>query len=146
MFSALYTSIHLPLAIWKPTPISSMSGGLGSPFLKSGSAYHVFWHTRNLLWHERASSFEKPIDLSEPSSREGLPDSCHFYTVSGSSLPDKTSVSSLFDQTKLQAMVSISDLFSRYWIWTIPSVISLFTAQKCCQVGLPNYPEQTCYG
>ena len=78
--------------------------------MKSGSAYHVFRHTRNLLWHERASSFEKLIDLSELTSREGLPDSCHFYTVSGSSLPDKTSVSSFSDQIKLQAKVSSSCL------------------------------------
>lgn len=33
---------------------------------------------------------------------------CHVYTVSGSSLPDKTSVSSLSDQFKLQAKVSSS--------------------------------------
>ena len=46
--------------------------------------------------------FQKELDFS---SREGLPDSCHFYTVSGSSLPDKTSVSSLSDQIKLQATV-----------------------------------------
>ena len=62
----------------------------------------------SFVWHNRASStgmFQKELDFS---SREGLPDSCHFYTVSGSSLPDKTSVSSLFDQTKLQAMVSDS--------------------------------------
>ena len=37
----------------------------------------------------------------------GLP-MCHVYTVSGSSLPDKTSVSSLSDQFKLQAKVSSS--------------------------------------
>ena len=37
----------------------------------------------------------------------GLP-MCHVYTVSGSSLPDKTFVSSLSDQFKLQAKVSSS--------------------------------------
>lgn len=51
--------------------------------------------------------FQKELDFS---SREGLPDSCHFYTVSGSSLPDKTSVSSLSDQIKLQAKVRDSCL------------------------------------
>ena len=35
---------------------------------------------------------------------------CHVYTVSGSSLPDKTFISSLFDQIKLQAKVRRSCL------------------------------------